>query len=195
VKLNVSIGELIAGRIKELRRCLEDRKSGMWLVPVTGSEDEVAAHVGWFNDGKIRPYLMPNTFREREEISAWLLKCAVSSNDILWGIWIPSGENRLLVGHIHIDIDDGMASSEPWMVGLSYLVGSEYWNSGYATNAVAMVVEYLRMAGFKAIETTAYVGNAGSIRVLKNNGFREITSDLQSQIDRRSKDGEFRLPL
>jgi hypothetical protein len=26
VKLNVSIGELIAGRIKELRRCLEDGK-------------------------------------------------------------------------------------------------------------------------------------------------------------------------
>jgi len=58
--------------------------------------------------------------------------------------------------------------------GLGYWVGQPYWNSGFATEAVAALVRHLfETRGLDAIETAVFTDNDASAAVLLKNGFAE----------------------
>ena len=65
---------------------------------------------------------------------------------------------------------------------LGYWVGAPYWNAGYATEAVAAVVDHLFAArGLEALVARVFADNAASAAVLAKAGFREAgTAEIYS---------------
>ncbi|OPZ44127.1 MAG: Acetyltransferase (GNAT) family protein [Euryarchaeota archaeon ADurb.BinA087] len=85
--------------------------------------------------------------------------------------WIRSGDersDRTLIG------SGGIASvpGEPDTVMIGYSVLGEYWNRGYATEAVRHLIPViLDSPGIRRILATTYPEMTASIRVLEKNGF------------------------
>lgn len=68
-------------------------------------------------------------------------------------------------------------TDDPGVRGLGYWVGPPAWGLGYATEAVATVLEAaFAEPAITAIETTVYTDNAPSARVLEKMGFA-VTGD------------------
>lgn len=57
---------------------------------------------------------------------------------------------------------------------IGYNIGSDYWNKGYATEAIKNVIPYLFETGlFDTITAQCFEHNKASIRVLEKNGFKK----------------------
>lgn len=54
---------------------------------------------------------------------------------------------------------------------LGYWIGREYWNQGYATAAVAKVLESARRMGVECLQALVRSENLASIKVLEKSGF------------------------
>ena len=68
----------------------------------------------------------------------------------------------------------GAIGYKPSAGELGYWIGSPYWNSGYATEAVAALVAHLFAArDIEALTAGVFVDNAPSAAVLAKAGFRE----------------------
>jgi len=66
-------------------------------------------------------------------------------------------------------------------VEIGYWVGRPYWGRGFATAAVALLMEEARRRGIRCLAADVFPDNAASARVLEKNGFArqgEIQKDL-----------------
>jgi RimJ/RimL family protein N-acetyltransferase len=54
---------------------------------------------------------------------------------------------------------------------LGYWIGRQYWNRGYATEAVRGLIEYARWLGIPSLEADTFPNNPASARVLAKTGF------------------------
>lgn len=74
----------------------------------------------------------------------------------------------------------GMAGlDEPVEIG--YWVGRAYWGCGFATAAVALLIDHARRRGIRTLVADVFPDNHASARVLRNNGFAsqgEVFRDL-----------------
>ena len=61
----------------------------------------------------------------------------------------------------------------PEMPSVGYWVGRPYWNRGYATEALRLVIEYARGRGVKGLQAETFPENPASGRVLSKCGFRD----------------------
>lgn len=87
---------------------------------------------------------------------------------IVYGIFLNSGE---LVGVISLTPgrDVNRYSAE-----VGYFVGEQYWNRGYATEALMLVVNFAQYRhGFKRLFATVFDFNLASMRVLEKTGFKK----------------------
>jgi RimJ/RimL family protein N-acetyltransferase len=69
--------------------------------------------------------------------------------------------------------------AEPIEIG--YWIGRKHWGKGYATCAVALLLQKARDRGASRIVAEVFPGNIASMRVLEKNGFRrrgEVVRDL-----------------
>ena len=88
------------------------------------------------------------------------------------------------------------ATDDPGVRGLGYWVGPPAWGLGYATEAVATVLDAaFADPAIKAIETTVYTDNAASARVLEKMGFVVIGAGEQFCPAREAVVPEHRLRL
>jgi [ribosomal protein S5]-alanine N-acetyltransferase len=77
-----------------------------------------------------------------------------------------------LIGGVGLDGSTGDDSDEP---PLGYWLGRTYWGCGYASEAVAAVVDYgFRTLGLKTIRAYTDPGNAASQRVLLHCGLKHV---------------------
>ncbi|HVH02868.1 MAG TPA: GNAT family N-acetyltransferase [Amaricoccus sp.] len=68
----------------------------------------------------------------------------------------------------------GLISLKPGAPGepeLGYWVAPAFWGTGYATEAVAGVVDWARAQGLKALTAVVFQDNAASMRVITRTGF------------------------
>ena len=87
---------------------------------------------------------------------------------IVYGMFLNSGE---LVGVISLTPgrDVNRYSAE-----VGYFVGEQYWNRGYATEALMLVVNFAQHRhGFKRLFATVFDFNLASMRVLEKAGFKK----------------------
>jgi len=61
----------------------------------------------------------------------------------------------------------------PEMPGVGYWIGRPYWNQGYATEALQLVIAYARRLGAKGLQAETFPENPASARVLTKCGFKE----------------------
>jgi RimJ/RimL family protein N-acetyltransferase len=61
----------------------------------------------------------------------------------------------------------------PEMPGVGYWIGRPYWGQGYATEALRLVIAYVRRLGAKGLQAETFPENPASARVLAKCGFRE----------------------
>ncbi|MGE4293749.1 MAG: GNAT family N-acetyltransferase [Desulfovibrio sp.] len=61
---------------------------------------------------------------------------------------------------------DGLESYE-----LGYFIGREFWNQGFASAAVAKILDTARRLGVECLQALVRPENAASLRVLEKNGF------------------------
>ncbi len=60
----------------------------------------------------------------------------------------------------------------PEMPSVGYWIGRPYWNQGYATEALQIVIARVRALGAKGLQAETFPGNPASARVLIKCGFR-----------------------
>ncbi len=60
----------------------------------------------------------------------------------------------------------------PVRPSVGYWVGRPYWNQGYATEALGLILEHARAGGARAAEAETFPDNTASERVLQKCGFR-----------------------
>jgi RimJ/RimL family protein N-acetyltransferase len=63
---------------------------------------------------------------------------------------------------------------------LGYVIGREFWGRGVATAAVGL---FLAQEPIRPLYADAFVGNAGSIRVLQKCGFTRIGTELEGDTE------------
>lgn len=92
-------------------------------------------------------------------------------------------DRRLIFGIVVADQLVGMVGmmgmEEPVEIG--YWVGRPYWGRGFATAAVALLVEEAQRLGIRSLVAHVFPDNAASARVLEKNGFArqgEVQKDL-----------------
>ena len=61
----------------------------------------------------------------------------------------------------------------PEMPGVGYWIGRPYWNQGYATEALQLVIAHVRGLGAKGLQAETFPENPASARVLAKCGFRD----------------------
>jgi ribosomal-protein-alanine N-acetyltransferase len=91
-----------------------------------------------------------------------------SNSEITWGIWVE--ETNELIGTCCLgNFDEKSKRSE-----IGYAIKRKEWNKGYATEALAAIIEYgFNEIELNRIEATITPGNDSSIKVLEKLNFRK----------------------
>jgi ribosomal-protein-alanine N-acetyltransferase len=101
-----------------------------------------------------------------KQVNEWLSGCA-GAGEHAFAI-LRKGEADL-IGVVGLTVDDGGESAE-----IGYWVGREFWNQGYATEAVRRVLLFgFGVLGLTQVDAYVFPGNDASIRVLTNTGFAQ----------------------
>jgi RimJ/RimL family protein N-acetyltransferase len=61
----------------------------------------------------------------------------------------------------------------PEMPSVGYWIGRPYWNQGYATEALRMIIDQVRGLGAKGLQAETFPENPASARVLGKCGFQD----------------------
>jgi RimJ/RimL family protein N-acetyltransferase len=103
-----------------------------------------------------------------DDAVAFLDNVRLGKMGIVYGMFLNSGE---LVGVISLTPgrDVNRYSAE-----VGYFVGEQYWNRGYATEALMLVVNFAQYRhGFKRLFAKVFDFNLASMRVLEKAGFKK----------------------
>ena len=103
-----------------------------------------------------------------DDAVAFLDNVRLGKMGIVYGMFLNSGE---LVGVISLTPgrDVNRYSAE-----VGYFVGEQYWNRGYATEALMLVVNFAQYRhGFKRLFAKVFDFNLASMRVLEKVGFKK----------------------
>jgi len=120
----------------------------------------------WASDDEVTRYL------------TWPTHQTVETTASILASWLPEYENDDCY-RWGIELSDsatliGMLDVVHWIDGapeIGYVLGREYWNHGYMTEAFAAVIDYLFSEGFPEIRIRADERNIGSNAVIRKNGF------------------------
>lgn len=89
------------------------------------------------------------------------------SGDKAWLNWaVRQTNDGSYVGKMDAEVDAASIATN-----LGYLFFPAFWGCGYASEAVAAVIEHLRQHGVEEFRATVTSGNTASTRVLEKNGF------------------------
>jgi RimJ/RimL family protein N-acetyltransferase len=89
-----------------------------------------------------------------------------------WVLDNPANGTKTLIGNGGVL----QAEGQPDTAVLGYSVLEEFWNRGYATEAVGVLIPVIfSFPGITRIIATTYPDRAASIRVLEKNGFVRTT--------------------
>ncbi|MEO1762881.1 MAG: GNAT family N-acetyltransferase [Cyanobacteria bacterium J06629_18] len=93
-------------------------------------------------------------------------------DNYLWGICLSS--NHQLIGMIQITID------EPTQATLHYEIAPQFWNKGFATEAVTTVITWIfeNLPQINCINGDTHFKNLGSQRVMEKSGMNRIKIEV-----------------
>ena len=129
------------------------------------------------NETISKTYMTPVFHSEEEKIQTFqrLQKLSALEDRFVRGIYL----NDQLIGFVNdVEMKDGE-------IELGYVIHPQHHNQGYATEALATVMELMFSAGISVVKTGAFEGNHASMRVMEKCGMVRI--DQEEQIEYRGK--------
>lgn len=139
--------------------------------------------VGLLNNVDIKKtYMIPDFNNEEESIKFFnrLLNISLDNNHYLNGIYL----NNHLIGMLN---DVCIKDKE---IEIGYFINPNYWNMGYAIEALKAMIDYLFNIGFKRIVAGYFEENIASSRVMAKSGMKPI--DFTDNILYRNKNHKCR---
>ena len=133
--------------------------------------DLEAFHNNWANNPNVTKYLTWPCHKDLETTRMVLdmfIK-GYSNGEYNWAI-VPD-EVGEPIGNISV------VNYEESYLELGYCIGEEYWNRGYTTEALEMVIKYLFSKGYKRLICKHDLNNPQSGRVMKKCGMRYYGND------------------
>lgn len=121
------------------------------------SDPDVGSRAGW------QPH-------QSEEESRDIIR-TVFNNDTTWAIVLKDDTNTPIgaIGYgPSCDCSLPARAGEPTV---GYWIGKPYWNKGYCTEALRMVIEHARRQGIPSLISGHYTDNPASGRVMEKCGF------------------------
>ncbi|MFI5345961.1 MAG: GNAT family N-acetyltransferase [Elusimicrobiota bacterium] len=89
------------------------------------------------------------------------------AGDKAWLNWaVRQASDGAYVGKMDAEVDAANIATN-----IGYLIFPAFWGRGYASEAVAAVIEHLRRHGVEELRATVTSGNTASTRVLEKSGF------------------------
>lgn len=123
----------------------------------------------WYNDRDVKRYLSfpEEIFFYEDELEWYEALRREKKHEKVFAIIENSSRSLVgLVGLHKIDFHNGHAE-------LGYFIGKEYWNRGYASEAVSLAVRYaFEWLNLRKVYARVYESNGASIRILEKNGFK-----------------------
>ena len=106
-----------------------------------------------------------------EETINWLkyLQNIYKDNDVYhWGLELKS--NKKIIGEIY----QVRHFNEYKRFDVAYSINKNYWNNGYATEALSSIIKYLiKTVGYNRIEANHYIDNPASGKVMEKAGMKK----------------------
>ena len=130
------------------------------------------------NDDIKKTYMIPD-FNNQDEANAYfdkLLKISNEENHYLFGIYL---DNQIIGMTNDVSINKGE-------IELGYFIDPVYWNNGYATEVLKVMIKKMFNLGFKKVIAGYFKENPASGRVMEKSGM--IQSDKVDYISYRKKD-------
>jgi len=135
------------------------------------------------NNNEIKKtYMIPDFVNEEESIEYFnkLLNISLDDKHYLNGIYL----NNYLIGMLN---DVGVKDKE---IEIGYFINPNYWNMGYATEALKAMIDYLFDHGFNRVIAGYFEENIASSRVMAKSGMKPI--DFTDNILYRNKNHKCR---
>lgn len=130
-------------------------------------------YIGWLNDGEVNRYLCTG----RLPVAKDDVGISNDNTALLFAIIAHSDELIKHIGTIslhHIDWIDRKCE-------VGYMIGSkDHWGRGIATEAVGLITNYaFNRLNFNKVSAGVVGGNAGSVKALERNGFKQYATEPQ----------------
>lgn len=109
--------------------------------------------------------LTEQSYNNGPQVKNHLKQLEEDSTILYWGPWIALLKSD---GNVIGDMGFKGKPDESGSVEIGYGLLEEYWNKGYATEAVGALIEWAwKQSGVRKIKAETLVDNQGSIRVLE----------------------------
>ena len=135
-------------------------------------EADRAAFLRMSRDMKIKKTYMIPDYDSEEQENRLFDRCMAASRD----------EKRFAFGICHEGALVGFLNDcgvEGDTIELGYFIDSEYWNRGFATEALKAAVDELFRVGFRRVKAGYFEENPASSRVMEKCGLRPIPEEEQ----------------
>jgi len=121
----------------------------------------------WANDDEVTRYMRWQSYKSVDEAVEMLRQWSENyekEDYYHWGICLDSGE---MIGSLGVFID----SEHDHRAGLGYCIGRKWWNNGYVSEAVKVILDYMfRNTDVERIEAFYAVDNPASGKVMQKAG-------------------------
>jgi ribosomal-protein-alanine N-acetyltransferase len=143
------------------------------LRPLTPS-DAAAMFKNWTFDERAAKYCTwypHKSINETEMLLKMYLDQQNKGFNFRWGIVLQ--ESNELIGVIDVvSLSDNKKSAD-----IGYVLGYEFWNKGYATEALSVVIEKLFADGIETVKARHHIDNIASGKVMEKCGMKFTHND------------------
>lgn len=153
-------------------------KTDRLLLRPLNINDANAMFKNWTYDERVAKYCTwypHKNFHETEMLLKMYLEQKEKGFDYRWGIELQ--ETGDLIGVI--DVVDLLDNSKTAVIG--YVLGYEFWNKGYATEALGTVLQKLFADGVEVVKGRCHIKNIASGKVMKKCGLIFTHKDKAKQ--------------
>lgn len=148
-------------------------------------EDVEQSYLNWASDYEASKYFAFYPHKEKNDtervIKQWLNAYQSEENEYLWAI-VEKSSNEV-IGNINADAFYKVLN----ICEVAYMLGSKWWNKGYATEALKAVIHYLFISeDFYLIEAKYNSTNASSGKLLQKIGMKQDGILRDRRIDKET---------
>ena len=133
-------------------------------------EDAKAMFDVYTQDERVTKYTRWNPHKNLNDTIKFVEYC-ISDSKPRWMITLK--ENNAVIGMIDVVRIDNIENS----CEIGYVIGYDYWNKGYVTEAFKTIIENLFKSGYDKINACHHFENVGSGKVMLKCGMKYINTE------------------
>jgi len=142
------------------------------LAPLTKEAMSEFVNPGMQQYG-VQKYLGRTSAPVFEDELEWFEKIRTSQDSLVWGIWVVSGDQRILIGNSALN--DIKADHIRQATSGSMIFRQEFWGKGIASAAHKARTWYaFQHMGLHRIMSAVIQGNEGSLKALTRSGYTKV---------------------